>query len=54
MEVEMESQEKKIYHSVYMEKSIWKRIKKVANTQKRSLNQIVVFAIKAYLEQFGG
>jgi len=50
----MENKDKKVYHSVYMELSIWNRIKKLAIMQERSINQIIVFAIKSYLEKMGG
>lgn len=54
LEVAMENENKKVYHSVYMELKFWDRVKKIAKTQKRSINQIIVFAIKSYLEQMGG
>ena len=50
----MKVKDKKIYCSVYMEKSIWEKLDKLRKIQERSRNQLCVFAIKSYIEKLGG
>ena len=45
--------EKKINKSVYLIPSIWERLKKAAELEDRSVNQIIKIAILEYLKKRG-